>query len=264
MSEFNYKNQSVTLNYFEGPKNGSPVLLIHGNMGRWQNFSPVIEKLSKTHSVFAVDLRGHGKSSHVANSYFLKIHLQDIILFIKEQIKEPVTLVGYSLGGMIALMCAAYYPELVQQLIVLEPPLTLQTLTPIIEAQKDFVDRLVHYRQTNQIEQLYKEVNDDAVSLGMSLCDLSIFDITVNYPEKMVEGFDIEQLMPLIKCPSLLLHGEMSLGGMISDDDIKQLKQLAPQFRVKQLPGLGHSLLADNRVLAMLVNEVAALELEPV
>lgn len=259
MSKFTYNNQSATLNYFEGPKNGSPVLLIHGNMGRWQNFSPIIEELSKTKSVFAVDLRGHGKSSHVPNSYLLKTHFADIVRFINERINEPVTLVGFSLGGMIALMCAAYYPELVDQIIVLDPPLTLKTLTSIIAAQKEFLDRLEYYRQTNQIEQLYKEINDDSVSIGMSLCDASIFDITINQPEKMIEGFDIEQLIPLIKCSSLLLYGEMSLGSMIAEDDINILKNGAPQFRIKQMTGIGHSMLTDKRVIALLLNEVAGI-----
>ncbi|MGQ3890359.1 alpha/beta fold hydrolase, partial [Legionella sp. CNM-1927-20] len=108
---------------------------------------------------------------------------------------------GYSLGGMIALMVAARYPEFVQQLIMLDSPLTLKTLTPIIESQKEFGQRLLHYRQTNQIEQLYAEIHNDSSSIGMSLCDPSIIEITINQHEKMIEGFDIEQLIPLIKCP---------------------------------------------------------------
>jgi pimeloyl-ACP methyl ester carboxylesterase len=257
MTELCYNNQSVSLNYFEGPKNGAPILLLHGNMGRWQVFHPLIEELSKTRHVFAMDLRGHGKSSHIPNSYLLKTHVQDVVSFIREKIDAPLTLMGYSLGGMIALMVAAHYPKLIHQLIVLDPPLTLKTLTPIIESQKEFGHRILHYLQTNQIEQLYAEVNDDSSSIGMSLCDPSIIEITIDQHEKMVEGFDIEQLIPLIKCPFLLLRGEAELGSMITDEDIEQVKQLSPQVREKKMLGFGHSMLAEEKVISALLAEVA-------
>ncbi|MGQ3890300.1 alpha/beta fold hydrolase, partial [Legionella sp. CNM-1927-20] len=92
LTELFYDNQSVSLNYFEGPKNGAPILLLHGNMGHWQTFCPLIKELSKTRHVFAMDLRGHGKSSHVPNSYLLETHFQDVASFLRERINEPVTL----------------------------------------------------------------------------------------------------------------------------------------------------------------------------
>jgi pimeloyl-ACP methyl ester carboxylesterase len=257
MTELCYNNQSVSLNYFEGPKNGSPILLIHGNMGRWQVFSHIIEELCRTRHVFAMDLRGHGKSSHVPNSYLLKTHFQDVVSFIKGKINEPVTLIGYSLGGMIALMTAAHHSELADQLIVLDPPLTLKTLTPIIESQKEFGHKILHYRQTKQIEQLYAEINDDASSIGMSLCDPSIIEITIDQHEKMVEGFDIEQLIPLIKCPFLLLRGESQLGSMISDEDIERVKQLSSHVSEKKMLGIGHSMLSEEKVISALLKEIA-------
>ncbi|WP_419421248.1 alpha/beta fold hydrolase (plasmid) [Legionella sp. D16C41] len=257
MTELFYTNQSVSLNYFEGPKNGAPVLLLHGNMGRWQTFSLLIKELSKTKHIFAMDLRGHGKSSHVPDSYLLETHFQDVVSFLSGRINETVTLLGYSLGGMIALMVAAYYPELVRELIVLDSPLTLKTLTPIIESQKEFGQKILHYRQTNQIEQLYAAINDDASSIGMSLCDPSIIEITINQHEKMIEGFNIEQLTPLIKCPFLLLRGEAQLSSMISDEDVRRVKQLLPHLRERKILGLGHSMLAEESVISALLTEIA-------
>jgi len=256
MTELLYDNKSVTLNYFEGPKNGTPILLLHGNMGRWQSLSPIIDKLLETRHVFALDLRGHGKSSHVPHSYLVTNHSQDVVSFIKNKINEPLTLLGYSLGGMIALMVAAQLPELVHRLVVLEPPLTLDTLTPIIELQKEFGHRLLHYRRTNQIEQLYAEINDDSSSIGISLCDPSVIQITIDQHEKMLAGFDIEQLIPLIKCPFLLLRGEAQLGSMISDKDIERVRQLSPHMNERTMQGLGHSMLSEEKVISAILPEI--------
>lgn len=260
MNELYYSTASVKLNYFQSPKNGTPVLLIHGNMGRWQNFEPIIEELSQTKEVFAIDLRGHGKSSHVANSYLLKTHYQDVLSFIKANICSPVTLVGYSLGGMIALMIAAYHPELLHQIIVLEAPLTLKTLTPIIESQKEFGHKILHYRKTNQLAQLAKELNYDASSIGMSLCDSDIIEITIDQHEKMMEGFDINQLAPLIKCPFSILRGELQLGSMISDEDIELLKQHSPHVKDKKIQGIGHSILSEQMGIRLLLREFAPIK----
>lgn len=109
--------------------------------------------------MFALDLRGHGKSSHAPGTYTLQNHMLDVISFINEKIESPVTLFGMSLGGMIGLMAAAHYPTLIQSIIVADSPLTLETLYPIVESQKDFGHRIIHYLQTKQINIIYEELN---------------------------------------------------------------------------------------------------------
>lgn len=58
-----------------------------------------LEVLLHIRSVFAMDLRGHGKSAHEPNYYLLKTHVEEIVLFIKKRLKESVILVGFSLGN---------------------------------------------------------------------------------------------------------------------------------------------------------------------
>src|SRR3990167_8353385 len=100
MNEFTYQSSLVNLNYFEGPDNGAPLLLLHGNSNRWQSFKPIIPELINNFHVYALDFRGHGKSGRTPGYYKLQDHLQDVSSFIKEHIKKPVILFGHSLGGM--------------------------------------------------------------------------------------------------------------------------------------------------------------------
>ncbi|MGB9203882.1 MAG: alpha/beta hydrolase, partial [Terriglobales bacterium] len=67
--ERTFDTGEVRLNYAEGPAHGPPLVLLHGLGRRWQVFLPVIPALSLRWHIFAPDLRGHGKSSHVARGY---------------------------------------------------------------------------------------------------------------------------------------------------------------------------------------------------
>jgi pimeloyl-ACP methyl ester carboxylesterase len=198
MKEFTYHDSEVKLNYIEGPINGSPLLLVHGNMGRWQSFTPVLENLMQEHHLYAVDLRGHGKSSRVANSYILQNHVLDMVSFIKNQIAKPEKIFGLSLGGMIGLMIAANHPELVTSLVIGDSPLTLETLKPIIESQKEFGHALLKLLQKNQIAELYELVNDDLSAASIALCDPDIITITLDKCEEMIAGYDIREILPRI------------------------------------------------------------------
>lgn len=249
MNELTYHGSVIDLNYIEGPKNGLPLLLVHGNFGRWQSFLPIIHDLTSHMHVFALDLRGHGKSSRAPGTYVLQNHLLDVISFIKEQIRSPVYLFGMSLGGMVSLMAGAQYPELVRGIITADPPLTLETLRPIVESQKELGQRIIHYLNTNQIDKLYQEINDDFSSDNLCACDPNVLMMTFDRYEEMLNGYDIEQLFPSIKCPVLIMRGEKELGSMISDKDMKLAKALLPQLKQHQISGVGHSLLINKEMV---------------
>lgn len=245
MNELTYQHSTIALNYIEGPKNGMPLLLVHGNMSRWQAFSPIINELASNTHVFALDLRGHGKSSHATGTYTLQNHLFDVTSFIKEKIGSPVNLFGMSLGGMVGLMAGAHYPELIRSIIIGDSPLTLQTLQPIVESQKGFGHRVIQYLKTNQIDKLYQEMNDDFSSESVCACDPDILAMTFDRYEEMIDGYHMEKLLPLIKRPILIMRGEEKLGSMITDGDMKMAMDLLPQMWQHKITGVGHSLLSN-------------------
>ncbi len=249
MNELTYRGSTITLNYIEGPKNGLPLLLVHGNMSRWQAFLPIISDLSSDTHVFALDLRGHGKSSHATGTYMLQNHLHDVTSFIKEQIGSPVILFGMSLGGMIGLMAAAHYPELIRSIIIADSPLTLETLRPIVESQKELGHRILHYLKTNQINKVYEEMNDNFSSESICMCDPDILVTTFDRYEEMIFGYNIEKLFPLIRCPILIMRGEEKLGSMITDNDMRVATALLPQLRQCRITGVGHSLLMSKEIV---------------
>lgn len=110
------------LNYAEGPKNGPPLLLIHGQSMKWEDYARVLPELSKYYHVYAIDCHGHGKSSHNSSKYTGVAMGQDFVWFIKNVIGEPCVISGHSSGGILAAWVAANAPDLVSGLVLEDPP----------------------------------------------------------------------------------------------------------------------------------------------
>ncbi len=92
---------------------GAPIVLIHGvglRAEAWLNQVPV---LSQQHTVYAIDMPGHGESALLAqDDAGLEEYVDAIADWIKTEIEEPVIMVGHSMGSMIALNFAIRYKAL--------------------------------------------------------------------------------------------------------------------------------------------------------
>ena len=118
ISEHNKNIGNIEVAYSEAGQ-GQPVILIHGLAEDHYSFANVQSDLQEFNT-FAYDFRGHGKSSIGNADGTLEQLGNDLANFIEaiEKIKDPVTCVGYSLGGTIVLWLAAMRPELVKHAIV--------------------------------------------------------------------------------------------------------------------------------------------------
>jgi pimeloyl-ACP methyl ester carboxylesterase len=111
------------INYGEVKNDKPALLLIHGQMGIWQDYALVLEELSKTWHVYAVDVYGHGKSSHDESLYYLDVNGKDIIWFIDHVIQAPTVVSGHSNGAITAAYIAAYGGKNVIGAVLEDPPI---------------------------------------------------------------------------------------------------------------------------------------------
>jgi pimeloyl-ACP methyl ester carboxylesterase len=128
-----------SLNYAEGPNNGPILLLIHGQAVDWKSYAKVLPKLSKQYHVFAIDCYGHGNSARVPEKYSTVAMGTDISIFIEKVIGEPVVVSGHSSGGLLAAWLAANKPDLVQGVVLEDPPFFTSVL-PRAEKSWNYVD----------------------------------------------------------------------------------------------------------------------------
>ena len=106
--------------FYEKSGQGNPIILLHGNGESHAIFDILTGKLAERYTVYAVDSRDHGKSSKV-NSISYDIMMEDIAeLIISLELKNPI-LYGFSDGGIIGLLMAVKYPDMLSKLIVSGP-----------------------------------------------------------------------------------------------------------------------------------------------
>lgn len=120
--EHTYKKQGIELNYYESENALPPIVLLHAQGVDATSFKNVWTQLSKKYHVYAVDCYGHGKSLHDVKQYNIIDISKAIICFIEDVVKDKVTLLGHSSGGLIAAYIAAN-TELCNHLILEDPPL---------------------------------------------------------------------------------------------------------------------------------------------
>ncbi len=143
----------VTLNYAEGAATGPPLVLLHGGSARWQSALPLIPDLSEQWHVYVPDLRGHGQSGHVPDSYRLKDYVADIVSFLEQVVEEPAILFGHSLGGHIAILVAAQYPHLVRGLLIGDAPFDYMRLRTALQRDQQ---RLLYWRDLAEFSSLIR------------------------------------------------------------------------------------------------------------
>ncbi|WP_313798989.1 alpha/beta hydrolase [Cytobacillus sp.] len=256
MFENYFQAKDVRLYYVKTTLEDSPILLLHGGISRWEAFETIIPELEKHGCVYALDLRGHGKSDKDIGKYCLNDYVEDVVQFIKEIISEPPVIFGHSLGGMIGIQIAAYYPELVKGLIIGESPINLEVLresSKSLAKWKRFSGNYLAFKDENRIgEDKIKQGKEENALMefmikSVMLTDSDVLTAMIDQFEHTFMNYDIEILLQMIKCPVLLLQGNPDLQGIISDEDAKLALRLIPNAKHIKLKNAGHTLHIEDK-----------------
>ncbi|MGU3399372.1 alpha/beta fold hydrolase [Brucellaceae bacterium D45D] len=96
---------------------GDPILFIHGGLGDAGIWANQIRDLSQDHEVIVADSRGHGRSTRDERPFSYDLMTDDYVALLDYLHKGPVTLVGWSDGGIIGINMAMKHPEKLTRLI---------------------------------------------------------------------------------------------------------------------------------------------------
>lgn len=114
---------------------GHPLVCVHGTLGDFRTWYPVLGPLSKNHRVIAVSLR-HFFPEHwdaAGDDYKMAQHVSDLITFLEQLQASPVDLMGHSRGGHVAFRVAQDRPDLLRKLVLAEPGGDLDASLPLPE-----------------------------------------------------------------------------------------------------------------------------------
>jgi pimeloyl-ACP methyl ester carboxylesterase len=201
----------VRLRYAEqGGLSGEPIIMLHGFTDSWYSFSRILPALPASYHIYALDLRGHGDSDRPAHGYRMADFAADVISFMDTMELPRVTLVGHSMGSLIAQHMALAAPRRVSRLALLGSATHFQT-PELLEFQQ-VVDALVdpvpaEFAREFQASTIYRPIPDDFLN--------QVVAESQKLPAHVWRGALAGQLavdytldLALIQAPVLLLRGE--------------------------------------------------------
>jgi pimeloyl-ACP methyl ester carboxylesterase len=235
-------------------------VLVHGGRDHARNWDRVAQALLPDHAVYAVDLRGHGDSDWaIGSQYSLPEYTADLFAFASHLARDPLTLVGHSLGGAVVLQYAGVRPKNVAGVVAIEglgPATVRHELASLrmrrwLEQLEDFERRSPRrYLTLSDAVQRMREVNPN---LSAELAEhLTVHGLRREEDGHFVWKFDnyvrlrspyefnvedAREIWNQIRCRVLLVRGDRS-GAEDPEEDGRSSAFHA--YRSVQVKGAGH------------------------
>ena len=205
-----------------------PVLCLHGWLDNAASFIPLAAQLPNL-PILALEFPGHGHSSHRgADAYYYFFDwVQDLVALCQQQDWQSLTIIGHSMGAMVATALAAAFPELVERLVLIDS-LGFVTDTPD-NASKQLRDGVNSRLKTTSRKPFYSSVADAAAARqrqsDFGLCEAILLaergtvqthngwtwraDMRLRHSSVYrLSPAQAEALMRAVKCPVLALIAE--------------------------------------------------------
>src|SRR4051794_26405956 len=126
--------------YVEMHGTGRPMILLHGGLGSGEMFGPILPTLAERHQVIVPDLQGHGRTADIDRPLDVRLMADDIAALIDHLALDRPDVVGYSLGGGVALQVAIKYPAKVGRLVAASANIRRDAIYPDMLGQQGQVN----------------------------------------------------------------------------------------------------------------------------
>lgn len=256
-----YWSQRLKLHYAVwGDEANPPLLLIHGNRDHARNWDPVADQLKSKFCVYAPDLRGHGDSAwSVGGQYSLPEFVLDIAMLGEELNRYPLTVIGHSLGGAVALEYTGVFPEHVKKVVAIEglgPP--VREPTPASTRMRAWIKHMQEFdsrkpRKYTSLDDAEKRMREENPHLSEAMAH----HLTVHGSKPNDDGtrswkfdnyvrlhspyeFNIAEAREIwnqIRCPVLLIRGSESWA---SDPEADGKASSFHDYRTELVQNAGH------------------------
>ena len=220
---------------YEWDNNGEAVVLLHGGLSQTSHWdSSILPAVEDEFHVFAYDRTGHGFTGDQAKSFHYQHQTDEAISYLKQVVKEPAHLIGYSDGGIIALMVAIQQPALVRSIITLGA-----NFHPTGIYRLDEFDGVVSAE--NQEE--YNRTSPDAPETLAKKIQKMI-EIQKSEPNLTTEE------LGKIQCPVLVMAGD---DDVIKHNHTAELFESIPLGQLAVVPATSHKFIKERPALAQLI-----------
>jgi len=239
----------ITMGVIEmGPAHGRPVVLVHGYTDSARDWAPVVSSLDPSWHLIIVDIRGHGASSKPECCYDRIDFAYDVKLLLDRLGIPRATIVGHSLGSIIAQTFAEFWPERTDKLVLVSSTggrrascpddgvPTMDFRSEIVKL-KDPIDPDSPWMKewwsspTPAPEEFIRRQRVDSAQMPVKVW-LAVL-------EQGLSGSDLQATLPKIDAPTLMIWGEKD--PIFGPRDRCSLIDALPKAHVHIFPGLGHN-----------------------
>ena len=189
--------------YFETHGAGRPLILLHGGLGSGEMFGPILPALAERHQIIAPDLQGHGRTADIDRPIDIRLMADDIAALIEHLGLDEPDVVGYSLGGGVALQTAIKYPAMVRRQVVASANIRRDAIYPEMLAQQAQVGAAAaDFMKDTPMYQLYQRVAPRPEDFPRLLDKMGA---------GMAEDFDFAEEVRGLQVPTLIVAADADM-----------------------------------------------------
>ncbi len=183
--------------YYEIHGTGKPLIMLHGGFGTFEMFSALSPALAQNHQVIGVDLYGHGRTALTDRPIRFEQMADDIAGLIEHLGLEKADLLGFSLGGAVALQTAIRHPERVNKLVLISTPFKRTGWHP--EMQIGMTTITPEFFMTTPIYDGYRSVAPKPEDFPRFVTKMT---------EAMSLDYDWREQVSALRIPTLIIAGD--------------------------------------------------------
>jgi pimeloyl-ACP methyl ester carboxylesterase len=199
-SRGNYAEVNGLEMYYEVHGTGQPLVLLHGGVGAIEMFGEVLPLLAEGRQVIAADLQAHGRTADIDRPLRLESMADDIGALIEHLGFEETDVMGYSLGGGVALQIAIRHPQLVRKLALVSTPFSRDGWYPeVLAGMGQMGPEAAEPMKQTPMYQLYSSVAPRPEDWPVLLTKLG---------QLLEQDYDLSETMAAIEAPTMIVVGD--------------------------------------------------------
>lgn len=237
--------------YYEIHGSGEPLMLLHGGAVGIVMFGPNVAALAKNRKVIAVELQGHGRTADINRPLSFEAMADDIAGLLKYLGIEKTDVMGYSLGGGVALQTAFRHPESVRKLVVVSTPFKRDGWYPeVLVAMSQMGPSAGEMMKQSPLAQVYPNVNWAVLFTKLGALLKKDYDWSKEVAALQLQAMIVFADADAVR-PAHIVEFYGLLGGGQQDAGLDGSRRPADQLAI--LPGLTHYNISASPLLPTVV-----------